>query len=187
MIEQTIFTAERVLLRPLTADDQPAALRYLNHPSLAGRRYLPWGFPGDLPLSQFQIKAIFKKTEEKKKGFTYAIALQEDGAVIGHASADWHWDALSPDVSLVIAPPLQQQGYGTEVLDLLLTYLFEETVANNVSGWMPDWNQPARSFAEKHGFQEAGQEQLVGIHKGKFYNDVVVDMLRAEWLASRVR
>ncbi len=186
MPESPSFESERLLLRPFSAEDLSALHSYLNHPDLCGRRYLPWGFPEDLPLTTAQVEQIIKKWGEKEDGFTVAVVTRQGGEPVGHAEADWGWDPLSPGISIVIAPTHQHQGYGSEVAHLLLTYLYQQTTAHNVSVWMPEWNQPARQFAAKFGFTETGFNRREGVRDGKYYGEVVMDLLRPEWKARQV-
>jgi RimJ/RimL family protein N-acetyltransferase len=180
-----LFSTPLLEFKPFTKDHLPALHSYLNLPELTGRRYLPRGFSEDLPLSIEQVEGILKKWGEKENGFAYAVIHQENQEVIGHVEADWGWDALSPGISLVIAPGYQRGGYGSVALDLVLNYLYQNTVAHNVSGWMAEWNIPARKFAAKHGFQEAGLEHYGGVRAGEYYGEVTVDLLRPEWLARK--
>lgn len=175
------FSNILVELRPFKADDLSALGSYLNHPELTGRRYIPWKFPKDLPLSDEQIEGVQKKWGEKEKGFVMGIYSHENAAVIGHAEADWGWDPHSPGISLVISPLFQRQGYGGEALKLVLDYLFKHTPAHNVSAWLSDWNEAGRNFAAKYGFTECGEVRRDGIRDGTYFNSVVVDILRPEW------
>lgn len=175
------FSSKSIELRPFTTDDLPALEAYLNHPELTGRRYIPWEFPDEVPLSREQVEGILKKWVEKKKGFVLGIILRETGALIGHAEADWEWDTHCPGIGLAIDPTHQRQGYGTEVLKLLLTYLFEHTPAHNVTAGFSDWNEPAGKFATKNGFKEAGTIRRDGIRDGAYFDAVIVDILRPEW------
>ena len=175
------FSSVLVELRPFKSDDLPALSAYLNHPDLTGKRYIPWDFPNDVPLSEQQVEGVLKKWGEKKKGFVLAVVLQESGSLIGHAEADWGWDPHSPGVSLAIAPPHQRQGYGSDVVKIILEYLFMHTPAHNISNWIAGWNKPAINFAIKNGFQECGEVRRDGIRNGEYFNSVVVDILRPEW------
>ncbi len=177
------FSSKAIELRPFTSDDLPALEAYLNHPEITGRRYIPWEFPDDIPLSQSQVEGILKKWGEKKKGFVLGIILRETGTLIGHAEADWDWDSHYPGIGLAIDPAHQHRGYGTETLNLLLTYLFEHTPAHNVTAGFSDWNEPARKFAAKSGFTESGTIRRDGIRDGAYFDSVIVDILRPEWKA----
>ena len=176
-----LFSTPLLEFRPFTQDDLATLHTHLNHPDLTGRRYLPAEFSDALPISITEVEKILKKWQDKENGFVYAVINQQNQEVIGHVEADWGWDAISPGISVVINPGQQHIGFGSEALKLLLGYLYENTVAHNVSGWMADWNTAARSFAAKHGFSEVGLEHLAGVRGGRYYHEVIVDIIRPEW------
>lgn len=183
MPKTTSFQSRRLMLRPFEPEDVLALRDCLNHPDLEGRRYVPWVFPEDIPLSCKQVEEILVRWGKFEKGFHLALVLRESGELIGHASCEWEWDPHCPFVTVVIAPPRQRQGFGTEALQLLVQYLFENTPAHNVSGWMADWNQAALRFAEKFGFRESGRSRREGLRIGAYFDGVLVDLLRPEWQA----
>jgi RimJ/RimL family protein N-acetyltransferase len=175
------FQGNGVALRPFEPEDVPALEVYLNHPDLAGRRYVPWGFPELPPLARGQVEALYRKWAETKKGLKLAVVQRESGELVGHAGCDWSWDPHCPDVTVVIAPTHQRQGYGSEALSLLLHYLFETTVAHSISGWIAEWNTAGVEFATRHGFRECGRLRRAGVRHGVFFDVIVADMLRREW------
>jgi RimJ/RimL family protein N-acetyltransferase len=177
------FQSERIALRPFEPADLPALWDHLNHPDLAGCRYIPYQFPETAPLSQKQVEEICARWAEEKTGFHFAIVRRDTQALIGHAEVEWGWDAHAPGFALVIAPAHGRRGYGSEVLDLLLHYLFGHTPAHNVSAWFADWNEPARHFLERHGFSEGGGMRRVGVRAGRYYDLLMADLLRPEWQA----
>jgi RimJ/RimL family protein N-acetyltransferase len=178
------FEGSRVALRPFGPDDVPALEAYLNHPELIGRRHIPWAFPEVAPLSRQQVEGIVEKWGGAEKGLNLAVVERESGALIGHAECDWGWDPHNPSVSVVIAPERQRQGCGAEALGLLLRYLFEYSVAHNVTCWIADWNRPARLFAASQGFREAGRMRRAGVRQGQYFDVVLMDLLRPEWAAA---
>ncbi len=177
------FQTEQFKLRPLELDDAPDLRAYLNHPKLGGRRYIPREFPDEVPLSSNQAEAIIKKWGEEENQTHLAIELIQKQELIGHVEFEWDWDPLTPWVFIVIARPHQRQGYGTQVAFLILDYLFENTPAHNVSSWMADWNKAGRSFAKQLGFQESGRSRREGFRNGAYYDAVVVDILRPEYMS----
>jgi RimJ/RimL family protein N-acetyltransferase len=50
---------------------------------------------------------------------------------------------------------------------------------------MADWNQAGRAFARKHGFQESGRSRREGIRQGKYFDGILVGILRPEWIAKQ--
>ena len=185
MPDSFLFQTVRIFLRPFEPGDLPALQAYLNHPELAGRRYIPWSFPEELPLSTKQVEGIYNKWCEGENESHLAVVSQDKQELIGHTQLDWDWDPHCPFVAVLIAPSHQRQGYGSEVLRLLLRYLFENTPAHNVHSWMADWNQAARRFAQEHGFRESGRSRHEGLRQGRYFDAVLVDILHPEWQVSR--
>ena len=180
-----LFESQTIVMRPFEAGYRPALQAYLNHPDLAGRRYVPWGYPELAPLSEDQVEQIIQEWNESKKGFHLAVIQRESSNLIGHIECDWEWDPHCPSISLVIGPPFQHRGYGGQVLQLQLGYLFDYTPAHTVTAWISDWNQDGLAFFSKHGFKNAGRMRRTGIHRGKYTDLVVMDILRREWLAGQ--
>ena len=81
--------------------------------------------------------------------------------LVGHAECSWGWDPHCPQITVAIDPARQGAGYGAEVLKTLLEYLFKNTPAHNVSGWMASWNQAALDFTAAHGFKESRKRSSV--------------------------
>ena len=185
MVVPHLFHTDHVLLRAWEPGDAEGLHSLLNHPALLGRRYLPHGFPDGLPLSLPQIEAVLERWREVREGFHLAAEHLTSGQVIGYAEADWSRDPHVPEVTVAVDPYQQRKGYGSEILDLALTYLFEQTVAHAVHAWYADWNQAAARFLARHGFQEAGRMRRAGLRQGTFYDLVAADMLRPEWQAQR--
>ena len=182
-INAEIFRNKNIFLRAFEPDDVSVLHAYLNHPALTGRRYIPWSISNDLPLSRAQAEAILEKWAKAEKQFHLAVVARDMEKVIGHANCDWGWDPHCPHISLVLAPDYHRQGYGSEALNVLLSYLFEHTQAHNVGGGMNDWNQAARAFAQEHGFSESGTMRRAGLRNGEFSDWIGVDILRPEWQA----
>ncbi len=177
------FQTEQLKLRPFEMGDAPGLQAYINHPKLGGRRYIPQGFPDEVPLSLNQVEAIIKKWGQEDREAHLAIELSDRQELIGHTEFEWGWDPQAPWVSIVIARQHQRQGYGTVILRLILEYLFDNTPAHNVSGWVADWNQAGRSFAKKIGFQESGRSRREGFRAGAYFDGILVDVLRPEYQA----
>jgi RimJ/RimL family protein N-acetyltransferase len=177
-----IFESARLALKPFEPEDLPALYALVNQPELAGRRYLLEGHPDVFPLSKRQVEDIYEKWRQQEKGAHLAAVQLSDQALVGYAECDWDWDPHCPFLSVVIDPERQRLGYGSEVVQLLLRYLFLNTPAHNVSGWMAEWNQAARTFALKNGFLETGRSRREGLRDGAYFDAVLVDILRPEWM-----
>lgn len=175
------FEGQRVVLRAFEADDAPALHALLNHPALAGRRYLPDGFPDEAPLSLKQVQDVIGRLGSGERSLNVAIVSRSDGTLLGHGGADWHWETLTPTVHVVIDPQYWRQGYGTESARLLVQYVFDTLPARAAAGGCASWNQPARDFARRLGFTENGAIRRIGLRGGQPFDWVMLDVLRHEW------
>ena len=175
------FETERTVLRAFEPDDIAAVEDYLNDSDIVGRRYLPWTLRDGIPLSTSQVAGILDEWVKQKAGFALAVETKASGRLIGHAVCEWGWDPHCPSASVVIAPSQQRMRYGSEVLSLLLRFLFLETAAHTVTGWVASWNEPALRFAAARGLAEAGRMPRAGLRDGAYYEQVVFDLLRREW------
>ena len=178
------FLGERVRLRPIAPKDIEALTQILDQPALVGRRYLPSGMPELVALSEQQITEIQEKWSKSEKAYHFIIEHLQDQTVLGYAGCDWWWDTHHPSVHVVIDSDQHRNGFGSETLRLLLTYLFRFTPAHNISCWIASWNQAGLSFAAKHGFEEAGKMRRVGLRDGELYDFVVMNLLRPDWQAA---
>ncbi|MDD4903795.1 MAG: GNAT family protein [Candidatus Bipolaricaulis sp.] len=179
------YETERTALRALEPEDATPIQAYLNDAALIGCRHLPWSLQDVAPVSRAQVAAAIEEWGKAKAGFTLGIEAKASGRLIGHAGCDWNWDPHCPSLAVVIAPSQQRAGLGSEVSRLLLEVLFLETPAHTVIGWLTSWNAPALAFAAAHGFSECGRIPRAGLRDGAYYDDIVVDLLRREWLARR--
>jgi RimJ/RimL family protein N-acetyltransferase len=175
------FQGNFINMRPFEPEDVPSLHEYLNHPELTERRYIPWEFSEVIPLSRKQVEEVYNHWTEAKKEIHLAVLLGEKQELIGHAECDWGWDPHCPSLSLVVSPLHQRMGYGSEVLHLLLRYLFEHMPAHTVSCWLADWNKAGRGFMKHHGFKESGRMRRVGVRQGRYFDFIVMDFLRHEW------
>jgi len=185
MLPIPVLHTEQIYLRPFTAEDTSALQAYLSNPELAGRRYIPWKFEQLLPLPANQAAAVTAPWNEGEDARTYAVVKQDDQTVIGHVTAEWGWDPHMPECTVTIDPAHQRQGYGSQALTLAIDYLYDFSVAHNISNWVVEWNQAGRAFAEKMGFRYAGQLRRADYHGGRFYDEIVFDLLKPEWRERR--
>ena len=77
-----LFEGQRVVLRAFEADDAPALHALLNHPALAGRRYLPNGFPDEAPLSLKQVQDVIGRLGSGERSLNVAIVSRSDGTLL---------------------------------------------------------------------------------------------------------
>lgn len=181
------FETDRARLRALEKGDAAALQSYLNEPSIIGRRYIPWKMKDVAPLSLSRVDGIVESWGKEEKSITLGIELRETGDLVGHVGWHWGWDTHCPGAWVVVASSHQRRGIGSEVLTHLLEYLFLDTPAHNVNGWLASWNDAGLAFAQSLGFTVSGRVPRGGIRSGAFFDEVMVDILKPEWLAVKGR
>jgi RimJ/RimL family protein N-acetyltransferase len=167
----------RIRLRPFEAEDVDAVAEAMQHPDLAGVGILDDDV--DIPRSKAALRARIEPWPTPEGGETWIV--EADGGIAGWARLGWDWDALSPWAGLAIVPELRRQGLGREAAELLLTHLFEDTVAHTVHAWIADWNTAGLGFAEALGCSTAGRVRRMGVRKGRYFDAIAFELLRRDW------
>ena len=110
------LTTERLLLRPLTAEDLGAAQAWAGNPD--NTRYMAWG-----PNTAEQTSQWLGQT---KPGKDFAVVLREAGTLIG--SCGIYPDAANDSAELgwILHKDHWMCGYGTELGGELIRYGFED-------------------------------------------------------------
>lgn len=164
-------------IRALNKSDFPRIAEYLAHRELAGLT----GLPGDrgIPMSVDEISDGIEKWRTNEHGFTRLVEV--DGDVVGHVKCEWWWDAMAPWLDVVVRPDRRNQGLGTGACRWMLRHLFTNTPAHVVHVSTPDWNEQGVRFAERLGFERAGEMRRIAIRDGRYVNGVEFEMLRSRW------
>jgi len=74
----------------------------------------------------------------------------------------------------------RNKGYGEEVLNLLLGYGFDYLNLNNIMLKVFSFNERAINCYKKVGFSEIGRRRQCYYLKGRFYDNVYMDILKEE-------
>ena len=184
MDDRDLFlTGSKIRLRAFREADVESLYKYVSHPDLKGRQYLPWSIPRILPLRQDHITKAIEEWNSEDKAVTLAITQVDQDEAIGHIGAGWDWDPLMPTIWMALSPLEQRKGYGTEAIGIVLRFLYENHPANHVSIWVDDWNQAGVEFLKATGFSSSGKMRRSGMRNGRFVDTVVMGILRREWLA----
>lgn len=73
------------------------------------------------------------------------------------------------------------KGYGTEAMRLLLGYAFDYLNMHNVMLSAFEFNDRARACYRKVGFKEIGRRREARIKEGRFYDEILMDLLEEEF------
>lgn len=166
-----------VLLRPVETEDVGRVASLLAHPDLAGSRGLPGNHEG--PRSVRSLSTAVEEVIDSEFGVSWVVDV--DGVVVGFATAEWWWDALSPWIHVVIDPAHRRHGHGSAATRHLLDHLFSETVAHLGQYSVPGWDADGLSFADSIGGFRTGARRRDGVRRGRFYDSVTFAITRQTW------
>ena len=138
------------------------------------------------PLGRSAVERLFEDRELSRTDDSFAIHLKGDDEPIGVISLMNMSEANeSAELSVIVGPrDDRRQGYGTEAIDRLLHYAFEELGLNRVGLSVFDFNEQAISAYEKLGFVEEGRCRQAIMRRSGFHDAILMSILRSEWESS---
>jgi aminoglycoside 6'-N-acetyltransferase len=165
----TVLRGERVLLRPLTAEDVPLVMAIQAQPGVAAR----WGPPTE--------KDLYDKASGDDDCTAFAIEL--DGAVVGLIQYHEEEDEMyrHAGVDLFLSEDVHGQGLGTDAVRTMATYLVRERGHHRLVIDPAADNTAAIRAYEKAGFKPVGvMRQYERLPGGEWHDGLLMDLLADE-------
>lgn len=183
-IDQSLFEGRRICLGPIDHEKDPEIESRWTHD--AGYLRLVSLDPAQ-PASPAQVKkryeAIEKEQEEKKNQFYFALRMRSDDRLIGFARLYWiEWSNGTGFIQLGIGDPKDRlRGYGTEALELMLRFAFEELNLYRLTAVIPEYNSIALHLFSKAGFLEEVRRRQAVNRDGRRWDLLHLGILSEEW------
>ena len=166
-------------LRPFEIEDIDQILPHFNDEEV--RRYLAVIFPVNKLVERNFIESLYKDDKN------ILLGMEVNGTLIG--SIGLHridWVNRSTELGIVIfRKEYWNKGYGTKAIDLMLKYAFEYLNMNRVSLKVYEYNERAIHVYEKCGFKVEGRLRKAKFFKGRYWDVLVMSILRDEYFESR--
>ncbi len=143
-----------------------------------------------MPFSVAQMKkkyeAIEKEVDESKRLFHFTIRGKEDGRLLGFVRIEGiEWTHGIASLKMVIGDPAERgKGYGSEVMQLILHFCFNELNLYRLSAVVVEDNPGALKFFQKFGFVEEVRRRKAILRDGQTWDSIHLGLLRDEWLAT---
>ena len=129
------------------------------------------------------LEAVKEKiAESQKKDRTTVFSIWHDDVFVGVGAWSSKWDTWGPWNFVLIWPEHRRKGYGTEAAKMLMARSFKDNPAHALDTGAPEWDTGTIAFIKKLGFKEAGRIRLSNIKDGKYYDELMFDMLKTEYL-----
>ena len=137
------------------------------------------------PLDRSAVEKLFEDRELSPIDDSFAIHIKDDDEPVGVISLMNISDTnASAELSVIVGhPDDRHQGYGTEAIELLIRYAFEELGLNRVGLSAFDFNGEAISAYEKLGFAVEGRYRQAIKRNSGFHDAILMSILKNEWQA----
>ena len=171
---------KRIRLRANERTDLPKFVEWLNDPQV--RRFLLMS----LPLSQAAEEQWFEdmlKRPVEEQPLAIEIRAGDGWRLVGNCSfMDINQIARSAEVGLFIGDKsCWNQGYGTEVMQLLLKIGFETLNLNRVFLRVFAGNLGGIRAYQKAGFVQEAVLRQAAFREGKYSDELIMSVLHSEW------
>jgi RimJ/RimL family protein N-acetyltransferase len=139
------------------------------------------------PLSPAQIKkryeALEKQAREEKNLFHFRVRSREDDRLVGLASIEWiEWTNGNGFLKFGIGSAQDRsQGLGTETLQILLRYAFDELNLYRLTAMVQEYNQAAIALLHKAGFMEEVRRRQCLLRDNRRWDLINFGLLQSEW------
>ena len=183
MLTEQLFEGRHLRFAPLDVEHDAETLSRWSH-DLEYLRLL--SADTARPLSPFQVKKQheeWEKDAEKHPAFNFALRLKEDDRLLGLARLyriEWTHGTASLQIGLGDRND-RGKGFGTEALQLLLRYAFNELNLYRLSAMTVEYNTGAIRFFERAGFAVEVRRRQAVQRDGKRWDVVMLGLLRDEW------
>jgi RimJ/RimL family protein N-acetyltransferase len=122
----------------------------------------------------------------RNDGIDAGFAVEHEGVLIGHVAlfgANAHNRAAT--YAIVIGPPHQNRGLGTETTRVMLRYGFDELGLHRIGLTVNGFNERGIAAYRKAGFVEEGRVREAIFRAGAWHDQVHMGILAREWRAAR--
>lgn len=170
-----MIEGKKVRLRAVERVDLPIFVKWINDPEVTQFLEL------NPPISSEDEEKWFLNLQ-KSKDKVFSIDTM-DGKLIGNVGLiKLNWKDRSVLVGIMIGEKeYWNQGYGTDAIERLLRYLFDELALNRVYLIADERNARALHCYQKLGFKKEGVLRQNRYKNGVYTNDVMMSLLKDEW------
>lgn len=172
-----MIRGSKTCLRALRHDDLPHFVRWINDPET--RRFMMMRYP----LSATEEENWWEGFVKRKGDHIFAIEAG-DGTYIGNIGLhDIQPENRRALLGIIIGEKAYWgQGYGTDAIRAMLGWAFGYLNLHRVSLTVYAYNERAIRCYEKSGFRHEGSMRQARYVDGKYYDELVMGVLRDEFL-----
>ena len=169
---------KNVCLRDLSLQDASLIRRWASDTEV--NHFLMEGFPRTLKEIE---RFVEQDPDLDPLNRALAVTLREDGECIGTVGCfGIDWRSRNAELGVIIGSREHLgKGYGTEAVELLLSFAFNELGLHRIFLRVFDFNKRAIQSFRKCGFVEEGRFRESYFREGTYHNVLVMSILEEEY------
>jgi ribosomal-protein-alanine N-acetyltransferase len=178
-MQNPFLIGAKVYLRPLEREDAPVVLPWFNDPEVT-RTLLRYR-----PLNLREEEAFLDSVAQSEHDLALGVAVRATDELVG-VTGFHHMDFRNRHCSFGISIGAKGEwgkGYGTEATGLMVQYAFDTLNLNRVWLHVYEYNQRGLRAYEKVGFKREGVLRQDCYREGRYWDTIVMAILRDEWEA----
>jgi RimJ/RimL family protein N-acetyltransferase len=178
--ELTLIFGEGIRLRGAERSDLPQFVSWLNDPDVIQNLVIY------APLSMADEESWFEGLRARPVDERpLVIEAQQNGDWVMIGNCGFHnidWRCRSAEVGIFIGnKSYWNQGYGTQVMKLLVQHGFETLNLNRIMLDVYETNPRAIRAYQKAGFVHEGRKRQANYQNGEYCDVLIMSILRQEW------
>ena len=187
-IEKQLFEGKLIRLGSIDHEKDPEVESRWTH-DIAYLRTL--GTKPVRPFSPARMKKkyeeIEKQVEESKNSFYFTIRLREEDRLVGFVNLFWiEWSHGTGNLKMGIGDQQDRgNGYGSEAMELILHYAFEELNLYRLSVVLGEDNPGGIRFFKRFGFVEEVRRRQALCRDGRYWDLLHLGILAQDWQQAR--
>jgi RimJ/RimL family protein N-acetyltransferase len=178
-----MYTGEKVRLREYRKDDIAQAQVFMNDPEI--KRLLNPGIPYLITLEDEE--KWFGNNTASKDVYNFAIETLDDRQYIGGCGINrLDWKNSVAEIGIFIGESKYRgKGFGTDALRVLVGFILQQMNINKIRIHVFSFNERAIRSYGKCGFKQEGVLRQEIFRDGKYYDDIVMGLLKEEYFAGK--
>jgi RimJ/RimL family protein N-acetyltransferase len=179
----SLYEGRLVRLGPLDHEKDPPVVAGWTHDPLWHSYLAEVTRPLSAETVRRLLERIEKQMEETKNLFHFTLRARNDNRLVGLARIYWiDFHNGTGVLNLGIGDASDRRhGYGSDALDLLLGFAFNDLNLHRLSVWPTADNLPFIHMVEKVGFEEEARRREAAFHDGSYWDVLCMGLLRTKW------
>lgn len=135
------------------------------------------------PMSPETVERFFEDRETSPMTDSFAIHLPDEPTPFGTISLmNINRANGSCELSIILGQPeFRSNGYGTDAMQTILRYGFEELELHRIGLTVFEFNEPAINTYLNLGFNDEGRMRQAVQREGVWYDAIMMSLLYSEW------